>query len=275
MSEFSSFLDLARQLMAPVLDAVVCLDAGQRVVLMNPAAESLAGVPEAEALGLSGAAVLHLGEAPEGAWMPGTQRLLTRHDGSQVVVELSQHALLDSQGEVWGWQWVLRDVSDQFSFAATLSHLGSHDPLTGLINRQTLMDRLEQSLAIAQRYERLAGFVVVRIDDLAAIRTMLGQELTDQLLIETSQRLSQVLRRSDTVGRLDDDSFGLLLPEVNGEQHGHRVADKVLALCLEPIDLYGQPFRVPLRVGVSCYPSDGLTGSDLLRQAQQIAGSNA
>lgn len=272
MSDFSSFLDLAHQLVAPLQDAVVCFDADQKILLMNPAAESLAGVAQTDARGRALQEVLALGPAPEGAWMPGSQRVLTRHDGSQVVVELSHHMLTDAQGQVAGAQWVLRDISDQFTFAETLSHLGSHDPLTGLINRQTLLDRFEQALGIARRYDRFTGFVVLRVDDVSAICATLGQDLTDQLLIETAGRLNQSLRRSDTVGRLGDDCFGLLLPEVSSAQHCKRVTDKVLAHCTEPVELHGQEFRVPLRAGLSCFPVDGLTTAELLCHAQREAG---
>lgn len=262
---------LARQVLTPLGDAVIATDVAGRVVLINPAAQALLGLAEADALGQQPDHLFRLETPEEQTWITGLHHRLVRNDGSSLVVELTQQPLLDANNQAQGLLWVLRDQSGQLVFAETLVHMAGRDGLTGLVNASIFQDRLDQAMAIARRNERCLGLIIFSLEEWPSIVATWGLDVADQLLQQLAQRLLTVLRRSDTACRLDTHRFGLLLTEVSDVRDIDFVAQKALALCLQPIDIHGQSLKLPLVVGCSSFPDDGSNASVLMHTALERA----
>jgi diguanylate cyclase (GGDEF)-like protein len=90
------------------------------------------------------------------------------------------------------------------------------DPLTGLPNRMILMDRLQQAIYDARRYDRPFGLFVVEPDGIEGVSSAIGRDATDAVLRAVATGLSTTVRSGDTLARIDDDQFVILC--VNAER---------------------------------------------------------
>lgn len=148
------------------------------------------------------------------------------------------------------------------------AHRATHDPLTGLANRELFMDQLERALATSTRYVRKTGLLFVDLDGFKSINDTRGHGLGDILLRAVAERLLQSVRRSDAVARLGGDEFVVLLPDVTSRRDVAFVKDTILQSLRDPIDLgNGQSLHVEASIGSAMAPLDGCSAQALLDAA--------
>jgi len=102
---------------------------------------------------------------------------------------------------------------------ATTRHFALHDELTGLPNRTLLLDRLNQVLDQAKRYDKQFALLFLDLDRFKEVNDRLGHAAGDKLLQRVSERLLSSVRGGDTACRYGGDEFVLLLPEIESERH--------------------------------------------------------
>ncbi len=126
-----------------------------------------------------------------------------------------------------------------------------HDPLTGLPNRNLVLDRAEQVLARARRLDVPVTVLFVDIDGFKQINDRFGHRTGDEVLREVGRRLLAVLRDSDTVGRLGGDEFVLVLDCVGPDAaHPEQVAERILGALRRPLEV-AAPEHSPITISVS------------------------
>jgi diguanylate cyclase (GGDEF)-like protein len=122
-----------------------------------------------------------------------------------------------------------------------LEYLALHDPLTDLPNRILVLDRAEQILARARRRDVPVTALFVDVDGFKQINDRYGHQAGDEILRHVGARLNAVLRDSDTVGRLGGDEFVMLVDELGLEAAPEMVAERILDVLRQPIELTGRP----------------------------------
>jgi diguanylate cyclase (GGDEF)-like protein len=148
------------------------------------------------------------------------------------------------------------------------AHRATHDPLTGLANRELFLDQLERALAFGTRYSRKTGLLFVDLDGFKAINDTMGHATGDQLLKAVATRLLDSVRRSDAVARLGGDEFVVLLPDVTSRRDVAHVRDTILLFLQEPIDVGGgQTLVCEASIGSAMSPLDGMSAQELLDAA--------
>jgi diguanylate cyclase (GGDEF)-like protein len=118
-----------------------------------------------------------------------------------------------------------------------LEYLALHDPLTDLPNRILVLDRAEQILARARRKDVPVTALFVDIDGFKQINDRYGHPAGDEILRHVGARLNAVLRDSDTVGRLGGDEFVMLVDALGLEAAPELVAERILDVLRQPIEL--------------------------------------
>lgn len=141
------------------------------------------------------------------------------------------------------------------------------DPLTGLPNRLLLNDRVEQAILHAHRFRRMAAVMMLDLDRFKNVNDTRGHDAGDRLLRSVGERLTGLLRRSDTVARLGGDEFIIVLPDVDHEEEALAVGWKILQACRKPYACAGGDLRVTASIGVALYPLDGTDVGLLLKNA--------
>ena len=130
-------------------------------------------------------------------------------DGTWRDVEAVVSNQLD-RPSVAGYVANIRDITERKEFEALLAHRALHDPLTGLANRQLILDRAEQMLARSRRTGDPVAAYFIDLDNFKDANDSLGHEAGDRLLQAVADRFVGLLRASDTVGRLGGDEFVVL-----------------------------------------------------------------
>ena len=144
-------------------------------------------------------------------------------------------------------------------------HRAYHDPLTGLPNRQLLLDRLRHQIAASRRTNQPFAVLFIDVDRFKAINDAHGHPAGDRLLQAIAGRLTSALREVDTVARLGGDEFVVLATDIRHASDVVAVADKLRHAMEGPISIEGSDVRVTLSLGASIYPDDGGDADTLLR----------
>ncbi|MGZ6793540.1 MAG: putative bifunctional diguanylate cyclase/phosphodiesterase, partial [Mycobacteriales bacterium] len=157
-------------------------------------------------------------------------------------------------------------MEDQKRIQAELQHRALHDPLTGLANRELLLDRLDQALARSRRDGRAVAVLFLDVDHFKLVNDSLGHGVGDELLVAVAGMLVHHLREVDTAGRLGGDEFVLVLEELSGPAEAIAVAERLLVAVREPLLVGGEQVRTSLSVGLAV-ASGTSTSSELLAEA--------
>ena len=159
------------------------------------------------------------------------------------------------------------DITENMANEVHIQHMAHHDFLTGLPNRFLLNDRLEQLLAATRRNQARFAVLFVDLDRFKNVNDTLGHNIGDRLLCVVAERLSGLLRRSDTISRQGGDEFIVLLSEIDGPSDTAHVAHKIIKALSEPCRFDGQELTVTPSVGIAIAPDDGDDSDTLLKHA--------
>ena len=167
------------------------------------------------------------------------------------------------------YQQINQQLADLQDNQEELEHLAQHDMLTGLPNRRLFQERLEQALAYARRYGEQVCLLFIDLDAFKAINDGRGHDIGDGVLQAMAERMQTMLREVDTVARLGGDEFVVLLGAPAPQEHMTVIADKLLQGLREPIVVQGQTLHVTASIGISRYPQDGLSATEMLNNADK------
>jgi len=146
-------------------------------------------------------------------------------------------------------------------------HDAMHDVLTGLPNRALLRDRLSQAWARAARHQSMIALLFLDLDGFKHVNDSLGHDVGDQMLVAVGARLSCDLRDCDTVARLGGDEFAVLVEDIQSADEVSEVADRLLELLTDPIDIDGRQVSVTASIGIALSTGDDPDSQALLRNA--------
>lgn len=190
-----------------------------------------------------------------------------RKGGTLFPVELTVSPVLTPDGAIGHFVSIFNDISERKRYETELEHRANHDSLTGLANRNLLRDRLHQAIAYAERHDSLIALLAVDLDQFKRINESLGHTYGDELLVMIAECLADCVREGDTVARLGDDEFVIVLCDPVGEDHVARVIARMLERVAQPIRLGNQELAVSCSIGASLYPRDGTEAEVLLQNA--------
>lgn len=273
-------LRLLRRAVESTDNGVVITDARhpeQPLVYANPAFEQMTGYAAAEVLGrncrfLQGTdqdqatlQTLRLALAEQ-----RETRLVLRNyrkDGSLFWNELHVAPVQDESDRVSHFVGILTDVSHRHHYEEELAHRATHDQLTGLPNRQLIMDRLQQAIRNADRYGRHACVLFIDLDDFKLINDNLDHAAGDEALRIVAARLSALVRDTDTVGRFGGDEFVVVLTEQADQQGVNQVIGRISRALSEPMPIGGMSHSITPSIGWCRYPDGGPDADSLLKHA--------
>lgn len=161
------------------------------------------------------------------------------------------------------------DVSHWREDENKISHLATHDPLTGLPNRLLFNDRIMVAIAAVQRHQQV-GFALqlLDLDGFKKINDSLGNVGGDELIKTVAARMRSLVRESDTVARIGGDEFALILSGISKEREVEVVARKVLTAMHRPFRIEGKTLYISVSIGVSIYPEHGKEPVSLFKHAE-------
>ena len=159
----------------------------------------------------------------------------------------------------------------RFDAEEQVRQLALHDPLTGLPNRALFLDRLAHALARSRRQHTGLAVLFADLDGFKHVNDTLGHHAGDEVLVNLSRRLTDVLRASDSLARFGGDEFMMLLEdveEVEGDEELLRAVARVQdAVTGTPFVIDGQPQPLDLTIGVVRADESHQSPEHLIRDA--------
>lgn len=187
--------------------------------------------------------------------------------GQEYWSMLSISPIVDEGGHITHFIGVSEDISAQKQTQEQIEQLAFYDPLTLLGNRRLFREQLELEIKKTQRSGDVFALFYLDIDNFKQVNDTLGHDIGDRLLKAIAERLKYVLRNSDLISRLGGDEFIALLPGISGPKEAVLVAEKLLQVICEPIQLAGADVRVTVSLGITMAPTDGEEWSVLMKNA--------
>lgn len=272
--------------------SIFATDADGMITAMNRAAEELCGYSRTDLVGKAPLTLLH--DRKELALRAREQKLRTdpslegfdvltakamqggldeqewtllRAGGSRVPIHLAVRALRRETGDVTGFVGIAFDVTEHRAMMEYVTHLATHDQLTGLVGRAVLQDRIRQAVERARRYGTKVALFVLDLDHFKRINDSLGHWAGDQVLLETATRLRQAVRSTDTVARLGGDEFVLMLEDLTNLEDVEHCAHNVIKRLAPEMEIDQHQLQVTASIGVCVFPDIGTDVQHLLKWA--------
>jgi diguanylate cyclase (GGDEF)-like protein/PAS domain S-box-containing protein len=261
---------------------------------VNQAFERLSGVSAAEVLGrncrfLQGpdtdpAAVSRMRAAVDAGRESREVLLNRRADGSTWWNECHLAPVVDERGEVVQYIGVQHDVTERVeaqralvqeqertrSALARIQELAYTDPLTGLMNRRRMSERVENALWDCRVDGGGLGLLFLDLDRFKAVNDRLGHAAGDEVLAEIAVRLRASLRRTDLLARLGGDEFVVALLGLDADTAAAE-AEQVAAALTEavgrPLRVRGEELSMGVSIGIAVHPQEGGDFDGLLHTA--------
>jgi len=286
-------------------DMIALVDVKGRRLYNSPAYKRILGYSPAELSETSSFEQIHpddrfrVLDAAREARQSGVGKRLEyriRHkDGSWRVLESLASTIRDPKGEVEKLVIVNRDITERKHAEQQLEHNLFHDPLTGLPNRRSFLDRLQNAFARVRRDSgRSYTLLLSNVDHFKVFNETMGTAAGDHLLSEIARRLSTQVRQDETIARRDrgaspnevvlfrlgGDEFTILLEAVGDPSDAMRVAKRIQAAVAEPFSMESREVRASVSIGIALStqaherPEDVLKDADVaMRRAKSLGGS--
>jgi len=263
-------------------EGIVITDADQVILRVNGAFTEITGYTAEEVVGRR-PSVLSSGRHDEGfyraMWAAIARdgywqgEIWNRRKGGDTYPEwLTISAVTGPDGGVTHYVGTQVDITARKAAAEEIEHLAFHDGLTELPNRRLLLDRLQHALTACERSQRQGALFFIDLDGFKILNDTLGHEQGDRLLIEAAARLTRAVRAGDTVARLGDDEFVVIVENLSGTADevasaAKTVAEKIRQALSAPYPLAGHRVRSTASIGVALFGGRQSSVEELLKQA--------
>ncbi|MDD5390046.1 MAG: PAS domain S-box protein [Gallionellaceae bacterium] len=259
-------------------EGIIVTDRNARILAVNPAFCEITGYSEAEVLGKTPGS-FKSGRHDAAFYQAMWGKLIEtgrwqgevwdrRRDGEVYPKWLSISAVRDANGQTLRYVALFADITHLKESEARLEHLAHFDVLTDLPNRLLFNSRLEHALERARRHDEHIALLFLDLDRFKTVNDSLGHPAGDELLIAVARRIRKRLRDEDTLARLGGDEFVILLEQLDEAQRAAVVAQDVLQVLAEPIQLSGgHEVFIGCSIGISLYPDDADDATRLVSSA--------
>ena len=243
---------------------------GPRIVYVNPAFTRLTGYTAAEAVGRSprilqgpGSSRTTLTAVGESLrrGVPVHEKVLNfAKSGMPYWIDMRIVPLRDAAGEITHFAAIERDVTLDKRRLDDLELLANRDTLTGILNRRAILTALKAEIdglnaLHTESAGRLRGpcLAFIDVDHFKRVNDESGHAVGDAVLCGVADRLAEIVRRSDTLGRIGGEEFAVCMPRVP-LRDAKAIAERLRrAVAAAPFDTPSGPINVTVNIGVAAF----------------------
>ena len=272
--------------------SIIATNTTGMITAMNVAAEKLSGYDRDELVGKAPLTILHdeaelLATVRDQNSLDGTEQdlfqiltagvaaggteeqewTLLRRDGVRTPINLAMRAVRTDAGEVTGFVGIAVDITERKQMLDYVTHLATHDPLTGLMGRALLRDKTVEAVERARRYGTKVAVFMLDLDHFKRINDSLGHTSGDQILIEAANRIRRSVRSTDIVARAGGDEFVVVMPDITTIADVDQCAANLVLKLAPEIAVDEQLVKVTVSVGVCIYPDFATDVKHLFKRA--------
>lgn len=199
----------------------------------------------------------------------------TRKDGSHYIEMATVAPIRRSDGTISHYVAAKEDITLRRESEALLQRLAYYDAMTGIANRSLLRDRLGHAVASSARTQSYGMLLMMDVDRFKMLNDSLGHEAGDRLLCQLAERLKRCVREEDTVARLGDDDFAVLVEHIGPNEkealaHAEQIVKKIELSLASPFDLLGDgsSYVSTASLGVTLFIGRDATAETISQQAE-------
>jgi len=271
------------QILEQIQDSVISTDLNDIVTHWNHGATLIHGYQADEMIGES-IYKLYLPEDREKLrWMKQQAlihgafqdevRKITK-SGKIIYAQVSLSVFRDEKERIIGLTRYSQDITQKKEIeeqlkkqTELLNFQAYHDALTKLPNRVLFEDRLQQAITNAAKHDEKLGMLFIDLDNFKQINDTLGHQFGDEVLKIVAKRLTTCIRHEDTLARLGGDEFTILIQDLKTSESIAKIAQKIIDVLKPRIVLENHELHISASIGISLYPKDSKSKSDLLKYA--------
>lgn len=269
-------IDLASKVFFHVKEGIIITDSSGTIIDINNAFSLITGYSRSDAIGQN-ASMLSSGKQSNDFYKEMWQQLEktgywegelwnARKNGEVYPQSLVISATDENQyGEV-NYVGLFSDVSDKKRMEQALLHDATHDPLTGLPNRQLLYEHLDESIELANKYGDEFLLVFIDLDGFKPINDQYGHAAGDKVLVEIGSRLLASCRNRDFVARIGGDEFVIVFDSRLQREYTERVLLNLLETIRQPINIDIAEVKVSCSIG-GCRMQNHHTRAEIIARA--------
>jgi diguanylate cyclase (GGDEF)-like protein len=184
-----------------------------------------------------------------------------------IALSINSHRMIESSIKLKFENDIL--LKNLIKTKINLEHTATHDPLTNMANRNLFALSFSEAIKRAERHGSLIGLLYLDIDNFKNVNDLYGHDIGDKLLLNTVERLKNILRETDLISRLGGDEFTVLLEDVKHAESIIDIARKICQAFTIPMKINEYEINVTVSIGISIYPSDEKIPDKLLSMADK------
>lgn len=192
--------------------------------------------------------------------------------GKKFIARLQINLIKTTDRKLTQYFATLIDISKNKLNEHRIIQSAHYDSLTGLPNRAMFLNRLTQSIAIAQEQELHLALFFIDLDKFKSINDSLGHEAGNEVLIETAKRIKAIVKADDIVARFSSDEFAILLIQKDSHTQINFTASLLAGNTIKSLSTVYQLSReleafIGASIGIAIYPEHGISSLSLLKNA--------
>ncbi len=178
------------------------------------------------------------------------------------------HSLPQLQNDTLiGRVWCLRDATEEKKIEEFIHHQAYHDALTGLPNRNFLLEKIETIIKEHPHDDKKIAIIFLDLDNFKKVNDTEGHEAGDQLLRIATKRMRNCVREADILARLGGDEFVILIESDISQSGLMRMSANILESLAKPFLLNNHNHFISCSMGISIYPRDDTAPDGLIGKA--------
>jgi diguanylate cyclase (GGDEF)-like protein/PAS domain S-box-containing protein len=204
---------------------------------------------------------------------------LRRKNGEILIASFDARGTFDTDGNLEYFDTIVQNISQRVLAKSELERLARTDSLTGLSNRQHLIERLGEETARVGRYDRPLSVMLIDLDHFKEVNDTHGHLAGDAVLVSAASSIHDILRGTDFAGRYGGEEFCVVMPEtgIDGAEELAERLRKAMEVTEHPLP-DGSSIRVTCSIGVTEVTSgtaeDAIAVADIALYTAKRAGRN-
>src|SRR4029079_7587255 len=189
-------------------------------------------------------------------------------DGQARVLATSRIVARDAAGVARHLVVVIDDITERKKSEQRIAFMAHHDVLTGLANRLSIMDKIEDAIARNRPTRDSFGVLLLDLDRFKHVNDTLGHAVGDALLRETAVRLKASLRETDVLARLGGDEFAIVQDKDNNQREAAgALAERIINIISKPFEIEGNEVNIATSIGIALAPEHAASSDGLMKMA--------